>query len=414
MKANKMRARMIPTVGVCMVLYSTLAGTPAVLAEEYVREVGVEEGKELYSREGGEFRDLGGYEWAERAIEEMARRGVVSGIGNNRFEPGRNVSRVEFLSMCIRGVGEGGEEAIKVLAEGKTGEIEGINGEYWGNETIAASKYFGLTEIFGERRESWDKAASRAEMAYIAITVVEKTGIEELKIKEGIERNIGDYGEVKKEVNYVRSILKAYSNGIISGMNERGEFVPGGTARRAEAASILWRLVDSSKRGVVEIKEEPVEPEKPIETGENVGESGTVYPVEGQIGPDGRPITRDSLTGILGYGNGQKGGIYLGATSPINGQKIEVGSHAWDSYGTMKLGDKYTERNGYVYWTNEWNTIDITIKNKLKETNPPMSSSTGLQADIEGNIIQEGSNAIPMYEIKDFMGTKMWQPLGIK
>lgn len=410
MKANKMRARMIPTVGACMVLYSTLAGTPAVLAEEYVREVGVEEGKELYSREGGEFRDLGGYEWAERAIEEMARRGVVSGIGNNRFEPGRNVSRVEFLSMCIRGVGEGGEEAIKVLAEGKTGEIEGINGEYWGNETIAASKYFGLTEIFGERRESWDKAASRAEMAYIAITVVEKTGIEELRIKEGIERNIGDYGEVKKEVNYVRSILKAYSNGIISGMNDRGEFVPGGTARRAEAASILWRLVDSSKRGVVEIKEEPVEPEKPIETGENVMPDGTVYPKEGDVGPDGKPITRDSLTGILGYGNGQKGGIYLGTTYP-NGNTIKINSTACDNYGTMQTGDSYYERNGYVYWDSEWNIIDVTVQNKLKETNPPMSSSTGLQADIEGNIIQEGSNAIPMFEVKDFMGTKMWVSL---
>lgn len=409
MKANKMRARMIPTVGACIVIYSTLAGTPAVLAEEYVREVGVEEGKELYSREGGEFRDLGGYEWAERAIEEMARRGVVSGIGNNRFEPGRNVSRVEFLSMCIRGVGEGGEEAIKVLAEGKTGEIEGINGEYWGNETIAASKYFGLTEIFGERRESWDKAASRAEMAYIAITVVEKTGIEELRIKEGIERNIGDYGEVEKTGVYRGSILKAYSNGIISGMNDRGEFVPEGNARRAEAASILWRLVDSSKRGVVEIKEKEKPIEKPVEEGSNVI-NGTVYPVEGQIGADGKPITKDPETGILGYGNGQKGGVYLGIKLPT-GYNVEVGTSAWDSYGTMKAGDTYTETRGYVYWDSEWKEINKKVKNKLKDQYPPESSQTGLQADIEGNIIEPGSGKTAMFELKDIAGVNMWQAL---
>jgi len=32
----------------------------------------------------------------------------------------------------------------------------------------------------------------------------------------------------------------------------------------------------------------------------------------------------DDIRIILGYGNGQKGGIYLGATSPINGVSIQV------------------------------------------------------------------------------------------
>lgn len=408
-----MKRRIILSVGICLCIYTNTAGKPAVFAEEGVKEIQIRYEERVLEGKGIEFSDLEGYEWAIPAIEEMQERGVVSGIGEGRYAPGKEVSRVEFASMAIRAVGGGGTEAIETLSNGAGNieEIRGINGDYWGNETICASQYLGLTQYFGLDKGSWSKAASRAEMAYIIMTVAEKSGEEEFEIKEGIERNIGDYEEVKKEVNYSRAILKAYSNGIISGMDSKGNFAPRSNARRAEAAVMMWRLLDSSKRAVVEVKEPEVQ--QPVQPGENVGSSGVVYPVEGEIGPDGKTITRDSLTGILGYGNGQKGGIYLGTKSPLNGAEIKVGTKAWDTYGTMQKGSKYTERNGYVYWSNEWNMIDNTVKAKLKDTNPPESSSTGLQADIEGNIIQPGSDAIPMYEVKDIAGVNMWQALGI-
>lgn len=405
-----MKRRIFLITGICLSFYANTAGIPAVFAEEGVKEIQIKyeervlEGKEI------EFRDLEGYEWAIPAIEEMKERGVVSGIGEGRYAPGKEVSRVEFANMAMRAVGGGGTEAIETLSNGAGNieEIRGINGEYWGNETICASQYLGLTQYFGLDKGSWSKEASRAEMAYIIMTVAEKSGEEEFEIKEGIERNIGDYEEVKKEANYSRAILKAYSNGIISGMDSKGNFAPRSKARRAEAAVMMWRLLDSSKRAVVEVKEPEVQ--QPVQEGENVGETGAVYPVEGEIGPDGKPITRDSLTGILGYGNGQKRVIYLGVTYP-NGNKIGIGSDACDNYGTMRAGDTYSERNGYIYWSSEWGIIDNTIIGKLKETNPPVNNSAGLKADIEGNIIQSGSDEIAMYEIKDFMGTKMWQPL---
>ena len=405
-----MKRRIILSVGICLCIYTNTAGKPAVFAEEGVKEIQIRYEERVLEGKGIEFSDLEGYEWAIPAIEEMQERGVVSGIGEGRYAPGKEVSRVEFASMAIRAVGGGGTEAIETLSNGAGNieEIRGINGDYWGNETICASQYLGLTQYFGLDKGSWSKAATRAEMAYIIMTVAEKSGEEEFEIKEGIERNIGDYEEVKKEVNYSRAILKAYSNGIISGMDSKGNFAPRSNARRAEAAVMMWRLLDSSKRAVVEVKEPEVQ--QPVQPGENVGETGAVYPVEGEMGPDGKPITRDSLTGILGYGNGQKGGIYLGVSYP-NGNKIGIGSDACDTYGTMRAGDTYSERNGYIYWSTEWGIIDNTIKRQLKETNPPDSNSVGLQADIEGNIIQPGSEAVAMYEIKDFMGTKMWQPL---
>lgn len=400
--------RRIMLVAVTILCANT--AVPAVFAEESMRNLGISYSAEVLENNVTVFTDLKGYEWAVPAIEAMANKGVISGIGNKKYAPGNKVSRVEFASMAIRAVGGGGTEAIEVLSNGAGNieEIKGMNGEYWGNETICASQYLGLTDYFGTSKESWSKAASRAEMAYIVITVAEKSGVETFEIKEGIENNIGDYEAVKAQTNYSRSILKAYSNGIISGMDDRGNFAPTNNARRAEAAVMMWRLLEPSQRANVVVREQPV---TPVQTGDNVID-GTVYPKEGDIGVDGKPITRDSLTGILGYGNGQTGKIYLGVTYP-NGNQIKINSTACDTYGTMKEGSTYLERNGYVYWSNEWNIIDNTVMDKLDDTNPPASSSLGLQADIEGNIIQPGSNAVAMYELKDFAGVGMWQPLGI-
>ena len=406
-----MKRRIFLITGICLSFYANTAGIPAVFAEEGVKEIQIKyeervlEGKEI------EFRDLEGYEWAIPAIEEMKERGVVSGIGEGRYAPGKEGSRVEVANMVMRAVG-GGNEGVERLAKeaGNIGEIEGKNGEYWGNETICASQKVGLTEMFGTERVSWDTAASRAEMAYIIMTVAEQLGEENFEIKEGIKNNISDYNKVQGYSKYLTSILKAYSNGIISGMNDKGEFAPEKNARRAEAAVMMWRLIDSSKRANVAVKEPT--PVTPIQEGENVGSSGIVYPKEGDIGLDGKPITRDLETGVLGYGNGQKGGIYLGATSPINGVSIQVGTTATDNYDNM--GGTYTERNGYIYWSNEWAKIDNEVKGKLKISNPPTDNNVGLKADIEGNIIQPGSNAVAMYEVQQiFEGINMWVALGI-
>ena len=386
------------------ILYANPA-VPAVFAEESVRNLVISQSAEVLDNNVTTFTDLKGYEWAVPAIEAMSNKGVISGIGNNKYAPGNNVTRVEFASMAIRAVG-GGTEAIESLANeaGNISEIESLNGNFWGNSTISASDKIGLTGFFGKDKESWNEPASRAEMAYIVMTVAEQLGEEEFEVKEGIENNIGDYEAVRKKSSYLRSIVQAYSNGIISGMNDRGDFVPDGTARRAEAAVMMWRLIEPSQRANVVVKEKEVV-QQPIQQENNVMPDGTVYPKEGDIGPDGRPITRDPETGVLGYGNGQKGGIYLN-TVLANGTTLQVGNslpHQYDG-----IDGYYVERNGYTYFSSEWRKIDNTVKAKLNITNPASSSNVGLQADIEGNIIQPGSNAIPMYEVKPNFDIYMW------
>ena len=351
------------------------------------------------------FTDLTGYNWAKPAIENMAAQGILSGVGNQKYAPAANVTVTEFASMAMRAYG-GKDVAITLSNEqGNLEEIEAVNGNYWGNTTICAAQKFGLTDRFGLDKGRWSEPATRAEMATIVMTIAEQMGEEAFEIKDGIENNIGDYSEVSSYANDMRYILQAYSNGILCGTDDAGSYAPSAYAKRAEAAAIMQRLVDPSKRLEVEIKPAPVLP-APDE--DNVMEDGTVYPKEGDIGPNGKPITRDPVTGVLGFGNGQKGGIYLGIKFPTNGATIEVGDYAPDSYDNM--GGTYTERNGYIYWGDEWALIERSAKEKLNREHPANSTAAGTQADIYGNIVSKGSPDA-FFEVKGVLDIKVWSSM---
>lgn len=351
------------------------------------------------------FTDLTGYNWAKPAIENMAAQGILSGVGNQKYAPAANVTVTEFASMAMRAYG-GKDVAITLSNEqGNLEEIEAVNGNYWGNTTICAAQKFGLTDRFGLDKGRWSEPATRAEMATIVMTIAEQMGEEAFEIKDGIENNIGDYMEVASYANDMRYILQAYSNGILCGTDDAGSYAPSAYAKRAEAAAIMQRLVDPSKRLEVEIKPAPVLP-TPDE--DNVGASGVVYPKEGDIGPNGKPITRDPVTGVLGFGNGQKGGIYLGLKSPISGVAIEVGTPAPDSYDNM--GGNYREKNGYIFWDAEWGMINQAAQAKLNREHPANSTAVGTKADIYGNIISNGSSPA-FYEVIQFADIRTWNPL---
>lgn len=340
------------------------------------------------------FTDLSGYSWAEDAINSMASQGILNGVGNGMFAPKSNVTRQEFAAMAIRAFG--GEDKVNELAnemslkakfnDSSLFSLEDMESEYgdnWSNETIVASQYFtSISSLWGDELSEWQKPADRGEMAFILMTIAESLGTEQFKIKDGIEGVIGDYSSAVSNSQFKTSIVKAYSNGILVGMDTQGNYKPSNLSTRAEAACVMQRLVDASKRKevVVTAPEDNIGV-SPLPDGSNVGKSGIVYPKEGDI-INGVKVERDPETGVLGLGNGQKGGIYLGLKYPTNGATIQVGSEPADGYDNMQ--GRYTEYKGYVFWDKEWNMIAGAITRKL---NAEISNPTeGMVADIHGNI----------------------------
>ena len=342
------------------------------------------------------FTDLSGYSWAEDAINSMASQGILNGVGNGMFAPKSNVTRQEFAAMAIRAFG--GEDKVNELAnemslkakfnDSSLFSLEDMESEYgdnWSNETIVASQYFtSISSLWGDELEEWKKPADRGEMAFILMTIAESLGTEQFKIKDGIEGVIGDYSSAVSNSQFKTSIIKAYSNGILVGMDTQGNYKPSNLSTRAEAACVMQRLVDASKRKeVVVTAPEDNTGLSPAPDGSNVGKyTGMVYPKEGDI-INGVKVTRDPETGVLGLGNGQKGGIYLGIKSPLNGASIEIGDIApGDGYDNMQ--GKYTEYKGYIFWDGEWDMIRGAGMKKVLANYP--NPADGTVADIHGNI----------------------------
>ena len=362
------------------------------------------------------FTDLSGYSWAEDAINSMASQGILNGVGNGMFAPKSNVTRQEFAAMAIRAFG--GEDKVNELAnemslkakfnDSSLFSLEDMESEYgdnWSNETIVASQYFtSISSLWGDELEEWKKSADRGEMAFILMTIAESLGTEQFKIKDGIEGVIGDYSSAVSNSQFKTSIVKAYSNGILVGMDTQGNYKPSNLSTRAEAACVMQRLVDASKRKeVVVTAPEDNTGLSPAPDGSNVGKyTGMVYPKEGDI-INGVKVTRDPETGVLGLGNGQKGGIYLGIKSPLNGASIEIGDIApGDGYDNMQ--GKYTEYKGYIFWDKEWAIIQGNGQEKL-ETNYP-NPADGTVADIYGNI----TTGVPTDDNVFFVyGSGCWQ-----
>lgn len=312
--------------------------------------------------------------WAKEQIQITIDKGGITGVpyGSNiyRFEANRKIKTAEFLSMILK--------------------LSGISFEQTADWTKGVmDKAIEIGIINENMRYEGNEYLTREKAAFILCNSEEKIR-KQFLIVEFDTFKISDIRE--SDIEYVSYVIEAYALGLVT--NKGNGYVPKGTVTRAEACAMVNRLFEYTKRvdngAIIKLPPESFEYQA-LPDGSNVGYYFN-FPTEGQIGPDGNVITRDPETGILGFGNGQKGGIWLGLTYP-NGKVIGEGSTApivpveiMDIYeGTRYMSGPYENHGGYLYWRQEWNRIDGVIRSKLMKEYP--NAPIGTVADINGNII---------------------------
>ena len=48
------------------------------------------------------FEDVPADAWYAKSVNTLASMGIISGVGENRFEPERSITRAEFTSMAMK------------------------------------------------------------------------------------------------------------------------------------------------------------------------------------------------------------------------------------------------------------------------------------------------------------------------
>ena len=326
-----------------------------------------------------QFRDIDGH-WAEKYITAMVNAGGISGYKDGTFRPNDPITSTEFMSILLRVTGnppaKGGDWTTSVL---KKAYSLGVY-VYWSPDGSDASANYPMT---------------KEEAALVLTRAAEGILHETVPYDEA-----WDGGQVFKDItsgtlNVPDVIESCYAMGLISG-DTSGNFRPNQELTRAEAVVMISRLVGMAERAKVTM---PLVPQyTPLPDGSNVGMSGTVYPYEGAVDArTGKVITRDPNTGVLGFGNGQKGNIYYGIdTVNFDDEKVKIkaGYCAADDYDNFRVGDAYLQKNGYVFWEQEWWDISSYARQQLPK---PDASMVGTKADINGKIIAKNDTTTPAF-----------------
>lgn len=325
----------------------------------------------LSRAEVGSIKDFSDYNsaikghWGESQIDALFMAGGINGTpdgnGGVKFDPDRSITTAELLSLIL--------EAGNKVDDSKA----------WPDRVIDPAIELGI--IPSSMSSEANTPITREKMAMVLVNSAKAIRNEDTT---GITFDASKISDLNQADSTYRSYIQtAYGMGLLEGSGNG--YKPKSATTRTETCTIINRLYGYMPRVEVNDEEEPI-----IEiTGEytalpdnsNVGMSGVIYPAEGMT-HNGVKITRDPETGVLGLGNGQKGGIYLGLVYPTNGATIQVGSIA-DPDGYDNANGVYEQKGDYIFWTTEWRLIEGNGMRKVEKIANP---TEGMVADIHGNL----------------------------
>ncbi len=179
--------------------------------------------------------------WGEKYIKTLVARGGISGYPDGTFRPNKTITKAEFVALALRSALNG------IVADN--------SGDHWASglfQTAAEKKILSLNSI-DFRQSEWDKPITRFEMAYIIVNIAEKILGEAEKDMDGIEKIMSDYQEVRANFLYRYYVEQAFMKGLITGKTKDGLFDGESNGTRAEAATMVVRMLDKSMREEVDI-----------------------------------------------------------------------------------------------------------------------------------------------------------------
>ncbi|MCM3626596.1 S-layer homology domain-containing protein [Paenibacillus glycanilyticus] len=177
------------------------------------------------------FTDTGSH-WAKADIALLAGKGILNGVTMGKFEPERAVTRAEFAAMLVRALG------IRQIGEARTFKDVAVGS--WYEETVRLASGAGIINGYEDGTFRPNSKVTREEMAIMAVKALELATGSKLV---AADLNYKDSGQISNWA--ADAVGKAAGAGLLKGMPD-GSFVPAGSVTRAEAATLLKRLLVSA------------------------------------------------------------------------------------------------------------------------------------------------------------------------
>lgn len=169
-----------------------------------------------------ELTDLVGH-WAQDNIRKLVALGSIEGYPDGTFRPNNNITRAEFVKLLVT--------ALKLQPQ--AGRIFEDTRSHWAQDMIATANAHGIINGYSAAKFGPDDLISREQMAIMAVKAVKQAiSTEEIAFL--------DLDEISSWA--IDAIRAAKEHGIIDGYPDNS-FRPAGHATRAEAATVILRLI---------------------------------------------------------------------------------------------------------------------------------------------------------------------------
>ncbi len=172
-----------------------------------------------------EFTDIGNYAWAKNAIESLAAKKIVSGVGDSMFEPARNVKREEFVTMLALALGLSPSNDESTFSDVKT--------EDWFCKYVMAAKNAGIVSGRSDGRFGAGEEITRQDCC-VLIASAKNLSLTDAK----------DFADMADISEYAKDkVMAVRQSGIVSG-DENNNFNPLKSCSRAEAAVMIFAMLN--------------------------------------------------------------------------------------------------------------------------------------------------------------------------
>jgi len=184
-----------------------------------------------------EFSDVETH-WAKDEINDMGSRLVVSGVGNNMYEPKRSITRAEFAAIMVKALG---------LEPGTgTNGFRDVNNSAWYCPYIETATSYGIIKGYDKDTFGPSDTITREQAMTMIARAIDLTGIEANLTDSEISSLLAGYADGTSTSNYAKDgIAACIKTGIVSGTSEN-MISPKKYVTRAEVAVMAERLLQKS------------------------------------------------------------------------------------------------------------------------------------------------------------------------
>ncbi|WP_158299284.1 S-layer homology domain-containing protein [Paenibacillus antri] len=175
------------------------------------------------------FVDTSETAWATEAIESLAARGIVQGVGEGAFRPAREVTRAEFAHMLVGALDVGAVE----IDESRFTDVTAGD---WYAESVTVAETLGIVNGRPNGAFGADDAITREEMA---VMIDRAAKLLAAALPTGPKKTFADERDMSAFA--AEAIGRMQQAGLIQGMGD-GSFAPKATATRAQTANIVYAL----------------------------------------------------------------------------------------------------------------------------------------------------------------------------